>query len=74
MYWGHMDNWSWGGWLASTAMMLIFFGALATVVVLLVRRPTGESTETPERILAERFARGEIDEDEYQRRRRALRD
>lgn len=73
MYWGHMGDAGWGGWLASTAMMLIFFGALAAVVVVLVRRPAGGTPETPERILAERFARGEIEEDEYERRRRALR-
>jgi putative membrane protein len=41
-------------------------------VVVLVRPAEGR-TDSPERILADRFARGEIDEDEYQRRRHALR-
>jgi putative membrane protein len=73
MYSGHMDGWGWGGWLAATVMMLILFGGLAAIVIAIVRRPAGVSQETPERILSERFARGEIDEDEYQRRRRTLR-
>lgn len=73
MHWGDMGGWGWGGWLAATAMMLIFWGGLAAVVLLALRRPGDGHTSEPERILAERFARGEIDEDEYQRRRRALR-
>jgi putative membrane protein len=33
----------------------------------------GETLPTPEQLLAERFARGEIDEDEYRRRLDTLR-
>jgi putative membrane protein len=53
-------------------MMLAFVGAIVAAVVVLVRPAEGRA-ETPERILADRFARGEIDEDQYQRRRHALR-
>jgi putative membrane protein len=68
----------WGGWFVMVAMMVVFWGAIAWVVVTLIRqnglpshpRPTG--TE-PMRILDERFARGEIDEAEFQRRRELLR-
>jgi putative membrane protein len=73
MHWWYVDGWGWGGWLISTVMMLVFVGAVALVVVALVRQPGGGRPEDPERILADRFARGEIDEDEYKRRRYALR-
>ena len=49
---------------------------LAIVAVVLVRR-FNEPKAPPrqaEDVLAERFAQGEIDEDEYRRRREALRD
>lgn len=70
-------GWGWGGWLAMTLMMLVFWGGLAAVVVALVRssRPPASAPD-PGRdargILDERFARGDIDEDEYRRRREAL--
>ena len=41
-------------------------------LVTFLRRPADEPI-APEQILAERFARGEIEEDEYRRRRDALR-
>jgi putative membrane protein len=67
-----MGTWGWGGWLVSTAMMLIVIGGLAAVIVVALRRGADAGPYDPERILAERFARGDIDEDEYQSRRRAL--
>ena len=67
-----------GGWSFAlmTVTMLLFWGLILAGVVLLVRcvggagRPghAGPAAQTPERILAERLARGEIDEEEYQRR------
>jgi putative membrane protein len=75
---------SWGAssWLLMSLMMLIFWGGLAVLVVWLVRgsrsnstRPTGEQTATTARadeVLAERFARGEIDEAEFTRSRDVL--
>lgn len=70
-------GWGWGGWLAMTLMMLVFWGGLVAVVVALVRssRPP-DSRPDPSRdaraILDERFARGDIDEEEYRRRRDVL--
>jgi putative membrane protein len=72
MHWWYADGWGWGGWLISAVTMLVLVGALVAAVVVLVRPAEGR-TDSPERILADRFARGEIDEDEYQRRRHALR-
>lgn len=79
MWWpaGTMTGW---GWAAMTISMLLFWAVLVLGAVLLYRavsRPSdGGRAEplrvTPEQLLAERFARGEIDEEEYQRRLAAL--
>ena len=70
------SNGGWGGWLLMTIAMVLFWALIITAVVLIVRylvsqRLTGTSAvsaRTPEEVLAERYARGEIDDDEYQRR------
>jgi len=61
------------------AGMWIFWILLIVVVVVLIRALTGRSPDLPvERhdspleILKARYARGEIDEQEYERRRREL--
>jgi len=69
----------WGGWLVMVAMMVVFWGAIAWVVVTLIRQNGTRTVAHLDRgtdamrILDERFARGEIDEEEYQRRRDLLR-
>lgn len=69
-------NWGmWGGWMIVGGVMMVAFWALVFwAIVSLVRRPaeTTTRTRTAEEILAERFARGELDADEFQQRRRAL--
>lgn len=81
-----MDGWShdgvgWGGWIMMTLAMVAFWGVVFFVVVALFR---GTSTsgrtdrlvrrqQSPLEILDERFARGEIDEDEYYARQATLR-
>ena len=72
-----------GGWgYGLTAItMILFWGAVIAGIVALVRylgrggQPPGARppAQAPEQLLAERFARGEIDEDEYHRRLTALR-
>lgn len=80
-YYGpHM--WHGGPWmLAGPLMMIVFIAAAAAVVVLVVRWLGGSGHGTaphpsPDRapldILRERFARGEIDKDEFEERRRVL--
>ena len=81
MYWN--DGWGWGAWIAMGFMMLLFWGVIAAVVFLLVRPlgPHDEATPPPKppsedeatRILDQRFARGEIDEQEYRAKRDLLR-
>ena len=68
----------WVGWIVMVAMMVVFWGAIAWVVVTLIRQggshsQPGSTGAEPMRILDERFARGEIEEVEYQRRREVLR-
>jgi putative membrane protein len=75
MWWGHGD-WGWGGWLVMSLTMIVFWGLIIWAVITVVRAlgtGTPRRYEAPEDILADRFARGEIDEAEYWRRRDALR-
>ena len=66
------------GWVMPLTMaigMAVFWGGLVTVVVLVLRH-FGSGTHrhrTAEQVLAERLARGEIDENEYTRLRDILR-
>jgi putative membrane protein len=75
-------DWGSGGWILMTVAMLVFWALVITAIVLFVRylasqRPTNTSpattSRTAEEVLAERYARGEIDDDEYQRRLALLR-
>ena len=69
---GHMDG---GWWWVMGIGWLVFLAAIVVVVVVLVRRSDHRGTTVArsgaEELLAERLARGEIDEDEYRRRRGA---
>ncbi|HMA48040.1 MAG TPA: SHOCT domain-containing protein [Frankiaceae bacterium] len=69
----------WGGWVVITLMMLAFLALLIFGGVALARglrrddeRPHDVGVDA-RRLLDERFARGEIDADEYTRRRELLR-
>lgn len=56
--------------------MVVFWAAIAALVVVLVRRTGPMETarrETPEETLRHRLARGEIDVEEYNQRLDALR-
>jgi putative membrane protein len=80
--WGS-GGWGWGAWVFMAIMMVIFFALVAGVLVALIRpggwRGTGAGPQTDPgssdalRILDERFARGEIDAEEYAQRRKLLR-
>jgi putative membrane protein len=84
---GMMWDYGWGGWMMGPGMMLIFLVLAVVLVVVLVRWLTGlghGGPHTPHgggspsggpsalEILEQRFARGEIDEDEFRKRKRAL--
>ncbi|MEO6957061.1 MAG: hypothetical protein ABI137_10015 [Antricoccus sp.] len=78
--WGS-GTWGIGGWIAMAVLMVLFWAGVITVIVVLLRRPHSNqgtpemapSHHKAERILNERFARGEIDETEYIARHDALR-
>ncbi len=82
-----MDGWfdngvGWGGWLTMTLMMGLFWGLVIMAVIAVLRAGAGRSAGSaatdpgaardPLGILDERFARGEIDAEEYHLRREAL--
>ena len=70
----------WGGWLVMGLTFVLFWGAILTLVVYAVRgfrsgndgNPPEPTTPRADDVLAERFARGEINEDEFTRRRELL--
>lgn len=83
-----VGGWGWGpdwaGWLVMGVSMLLFWGLVVAGIIALVRvinRPSGpppppevsgSGSASARRILDERYARGEIDEEEYRRRRDLL--
>ena len=68
------DHMGRGWWWVMGIGWLIFLAVLVVLAVVLVRGFTSDRARgSADDILAERFARGEIDEDEYRRRRSALR-
>lgn len=78
--WG--GEWGWGHAIFGSLMMVLFWGGIILVIVLLVRWLGGglgsqqmpPSGKTALDILKERFARGEIDKDEFEERKRLLSD
>ena len=78
------DSWGWGGWVLMVLAMAVFWALVITGIVITIRYVAGGNVHTDrhpslgspraEDVLAERFARGEIDEDEFRRRRAAIRE
>lgn len=75
--WGHMFDWD-GGWMWLWGLLMMTFWAVVIgVVVWLVVRETGSrrssSHDRAREILAERYARGELDTEDYRERMEGLR-
>ncbi len=82
-YWRH--GWG-GGWehaVSGPLMMLFFWGGLILIIFLAVRwigpnaghpKPSSAPIDNPLETLKQRFARGEIDQQEFDERRNALLD
>ncbi len=75
----HGMGWGWGAMAFGPLMMLIFFGGLVVVIALAIRwlsvphsGVSGSRRSEALDILEERFARGEIDEQEFTERKRTL--
>lgn len=76
MWWYGSEPNGWGYALMSLGM-IVFWGLLLFLVVAAFRELSGSSRREPaqpsaEDVLAQRFARGEIDEQEYRERLTAL--
>lgn len=75
-------GWGWGMMIFGPVMMIGVIVAIVVVAVLMVRwlgeaprgRATGAGQPTPLDMLKERFARGEIDKQEFEERKRLLSD
>ena len=70
----------WGGWLAMSLLMIVVWGVLIFGGIALWRAASRSDRgqppavrPTPEQLLDERLARGEIDIEEYRQRRELLR-
>jgi putative membrane protein len=79
-HWQRMHDGSGAGWLMLLLMLVVVVAVVVAVVALLrgstslnsAPRPALGATPDPRAILQERFARGEIDEQDYRARVRAL--
>jgi putative membrane protein len=84
-YYGHPHMWGgawgWGGMFLGPLFGLLFIAAVAVAIVFVVRAVGGEGGGHRHRegggksaldILDERFARGEVDKEEYEDRKRTL--
>ena len=79
---GFMHNgWGMGSMIFGGFVMIVFWAVTIAVIVLLVRWMTGSEplrradrlpTQAPLEILRERFAKGEIDKEEFEERRKLL--
>ena len=72
MMWG-ADGW---GWISGALVMVGFWGLIVLVVWAVIRGTSRPEPKERRRdaldVLEERFARGEIDEQEFEARRRTL--
>ncbi len=76
MDWGN-SGWGAGDWAAMSTVMIVFLGALIALALWVVRSARNDggssrSAASPDALLAERFARGEIDGEEFTRTRELL--
>ena len=80
-YGPHMWNGGWHGWFFGPLMMIAWIAIAVVVVILFLRWHGGPKrgspqydrpVQTPLDILKERYAKGEIDREEFEERRRIL--
>ena len=77
-WWGmHPMTWMWGAWgIGMMLVMLVFWGAVIVGIVLGIRWLAGLSREwRPDsalEILRQRYARGEINKEEFEAKKRDL--
>lgn len=67
--WGHGSGF-WGAWMLVPALLwMAFFGLVAwgALRVFSIRQGSGRTADSAEEVLRERFARGEVDAETYER-------
>lgn len=74
--WGYMNGYGWVGMIFGMVSMLLFWALLIAAVVVLVRyvwgsdrSPAGRQEKTALDILKDRYARGEIEREEFQQKK-----
>lgn len=72
MMWSYGD-FGWGGWIVMSVGMLAFWSLIVWVVLAMFNSGVPKPPPDAMRLLDERFARGEIDIDDYHARQQALR-
>ena len=74
---GH-TGWGWGGWLWMTLMMALFWVLVAVAIVWIVRATRDDRAQLPPHtpspldVARERYARGELSDEEFERIKRGL--
>jgi putative membrane protein len=78
-YYDHYGMMGWGGWIFGPIMMVIFFALLVGAIVVAARllggdtyRPGGTQNDKALSILRERYARGEMTQDEFESAKKVL--
>ena len=69
----HMDGWGWGVMAFVLLLVVVLIGALIYFVARDTGHRSARSGSDPVGVLDHRFAQGEIDEEEYRKRRDILR-
>jgi putative membrane protein len=74
--WG-MHQWLWGAWgVGMMLMMVVFWGVVVAGIVVAIRWLGGQTREPRSDraldVLRERYARGEIDREEFEAKKRDL--
>lgn len=65
--------WMWLGWIVGLGVLALFVWAIARAAASATPASSAGREESPETILKRRYARGELDHDEYERRLSGLR-
>jgi putative membrane protein len=78
MWWGHMGEYGWG-WRGMGLGMLLFWGVFVVVIAMMVKCTRGSATcgrrnqeKSALDLLKDRYARGEINREEFQQKKNDL--
>jgi uncharacterized membrane protein len=72
MWWGNNGSWGWAAFLVMLVCAAMMVGMMRHDTSAHTRSASNRDEDAPERVLAKRLASGEIDVEEFERRRDAL--